>query len=118
MPSTATYPITRNPKALPKTIASTGLTQEEYDLLRQHLRTILVPGSGDSDGYGIVMRNKAQFLEWFQALIIEIGPIYWPPGRSEGLSWPVDRAALVPLLSFYVFCSFQLSPGGRVVLTL
>jgi len=109
MHTTAPYPTTtattRNPQTLPKTISSTGLSQEEYDLLRQHLRTILVPGSVGFDGCGIGMRNKVQFLEWFQALISEIGPIYWPPGRSEGLSWPVDRAALV---SFSFFCSFYI----------
>ena len=97
---------TRNSKTLPKTMASTGLTQEEYNHLRRYLRTVLVPGSAGFDGYGIGMQNKDQFLEWFQALVSEIGPIYWPPGRSGRLSWPVDRAALVFLFSFYVFCSF------------
>ena len=46
------------------------------------------------------MQNKDQFLEWFHILVSEIGPIYWPPGRSGRLSWPVDRAALV----FPFFC--------------
>ena len=104
---------TRNSKTLPKTMASTGLTQEEYNLLRRHLRTVLVPGSAGFDGYGTGMRNKDQFLDWFHALASEIGPIYWPPGRSGRLSWPVDRAALVFLFSFSFFCFSNLPEGER-----
>ncbi|KAG0635525.1 hypothetical protein HOY80DRAFT_1139801 [Tuber brumale] len=115
MSTSTSYRTIRNTKTLPKTVASTGLTQEEYDLLRKHLKSVLIPGSVGFDGYGLGMRNKTQFLEWFGLLMADIGPIYWPPGRpSGGLSWPVDRAKIADLiLKVVIYLGKALRRGGK-----
>ncbi|KAG0136817.1 hypothetical protein HOY82DRAFT_622278 [Tuber indicum] len=113
--STTTTPYRAIRRTLPKTIASTGLPQEEYNHLREHLKSVLIPGSVGFDGYGPSMRNKDQFLEWFGAQMDSIGPTYWPPGRrSGGMSWPKDRAEISDLiLKVVVYMGKVRRRGGK-----